>query len=68
MIWFRKGSVNEIVITVNRPQYQKLKDQNRKLKEELKELAKAADEALQRERQNKTAKRNKEEDPELKGE
>lgn len=50
-----------------RPQYQKLVEQNRKLKNELKELAKAADEALQRERQNRAVKKNRDEEPELKG-
>jgi len=49
------------------PQYQKLVEQNRKLKTELRELAKAADEALQRERLNKSSKKyNRDEEPELK--
>ena len=52
---------------MNSPQYQKLLEQNRKLKEELRGLAKAADEALQRERQQRSSKKNREEEPELKG-
>jgi len=49
------------------PQYQKLVEQNRKLKTELRELAKAADEALQRERLNKSSKKyHRDEEPELK--
>lgn len=42
-------------------------EQNRKLKNELKELAKAADEALQREKQNRAVKKNRDDEPELKG-
>ena len=49
------------------PQYQKLVEQNKKLKTELRELAKAADEALQRERNNKTTKKRKDDEPELQG-
>ena len=57
-----------IYLLMNSPQYQKLVEQNKKLKTELRELAKAADEALQRERQNKSSKKyNRDEEPELKG-
>jgi hypothetical protein len=64
----RKENIDDRIADLGRGEnYMKLKDQNTKLKNELRALAKAADEALQRERQNRVNKRPREaEDAELK--
>ena len=62
-------SVEEPKFTENRgSNYDKLKDTNQKLKNELRALAQAADKALQNERMNRANRRPKEtEDGELRG-